>query len=135
MRARKLEQVWNAPTSGQEIAQAYVPDGVRIEFARPGARLEGREAIAAHTQSYVTALPDCVLDIRGVHEANGITTLEWTFRGTHTGDVEGFPAQGEAIRFDGVSVLVMEEELVKEERVYWDAATLFGLMDAAADEE
>jgi len=27
---------------------------------------------------------------------------------------------------------VMEGELVKEERVYWDAATLFGLMEPAA---
>jgi len=27
-------------------------------------------------------------------------------------------------------VLVMQGELVKEERVYWDAATLFGLMEA-----
>jgi hypothetical protein len=70
-----------------------------------------------------------VLDIRGVFEAGDITTLEWTFRGTHTGDVDGFPARGEAIHLDGVSVCIMEGELVKEERVYWDAATLFGLMD------
>ena len=127
-----LDKVWNAPTSGRQIAEAFTPDGVLIEFARPGARLEGREAIANHTQAYVDAMPDCVLDIRGVHESNGITTLEWTFRGTHTGDIPNFPAQGEHIHLDGVSVLVMEGELVKEERVYWDAATLFGLLEPAS---
>ena len=129
MRATKLEQAWNAPTGGQKVAEAFSSDGVRIEHAKPGARLEGRQAIARHTQAYIDAVPDCVLDIRDVHEADGITTLEWTFRGTHTGDVEGFPARGEAIHLDGVSVLIMEDGLVKEERVYWDAATLFGLMD------
>jgi steroid delta-isomerase-like uncharacterized protein len=130
MRATKLEQAWNAPTSGEAVAQAFTPDGVRIEHAKPGARLEGRDAIASHTQAYIDAVPDCVLDIRGVYESGDTTTtLEWTFRGTHTGDVEGFPARGEPIHLDGVSVITMEGDLVKEERVYWDAATLFGLMD------
>ena len=124
MRATKLEQAWNAPTSGQKVAEAFSSDGVRIEHAKPGARLDGRQAIARHTQAYIDAVPDCVLDVRDVHEADGITTLEWTFRGTHTGDVEGFPARGEAIHLDGISVLILEAGLVKEERVYWDAATL-----------
>jgi steroid delta-isomerase-like uncharacterized protein len=130
--ALNLERVWNAPTSGQQISEAYTPDGVRIEFARPGARLEGRDAIARHVQAYVDAVPDCQLDIRGVHEAGGVTTMEWTFRGTHTGDIPGFPAQGEQINLEGVSVLVVEGDLVREERVYWDAATLFNLMEPAA---
>ena len=64
-------------------------------------------------------------------EARTRPTVKWTFRGTHTGDIPGFPAKGEAIHLDGVSVLVMDGELVKEERVYWDAATLFGLLEAA----
>lgn len=133
MRATKLEQAWNAPTSGERIAECYTPDGVRIEIARPGARLEGREAIAQHTQAYLDAVPDCVLDIRGSHETDGITTLEWTFRGTHTGDIPGFPAQDEPIHLDGVSVLELDGDLVKEERVYWDAATLFGLLEAGTN--
>jgi steroid delta-isomerase-like uncharacterized protein len=131
MRAAKLEQVWNSPTTGALIADAYTPDGVRIELARPGARLEGRQAIASHVQAYLDAVPDCALEIRGSFESDGVTTLEWSFVGTHTGDIPGFPAQGEAIRLDGVSVLVTDGELVKEERVYWDAATLFNLLEAA----
>jgi len=131
MRAAKLEQVWNSPTTGEGIAEAYTQDGVRLEIARPGARLEGREAIAAHVQAYLDAVPDCALEIRGSFESDGVTTLEWTWGGTHTGDLPGFPAQGERIRLAGVSVLLMEGDLVKEERVYWDAATLFNLMEPA----
>lgn len=127
----KLFEVWNSPTSGERIAEAYTPDGVRIEFARPGARLEGREALAAHLQAYVDAVPDCHLEIRGVFEGDGVVTLEWSFLGTHTGDIPGFPATGDPVDLPGVSVLVMEGDLAKEERVYWDAATLYGLMEPA----
>jgi len=120
----RLEAAWNA-RDGRSVAEAFTPDGVRVEYALPGARLEGREAIAAHTAGYVHAVPDCALEIRGVHEhGNGDVTVEWTFHGTHTGDLPGLPARGEPVALHGVSVCRMEGELIREERVYWDAATL-----------
>ena len=119
----KLESAWNAK-SGAAVAEAFVPDGVRVEYALPGARLEGREAIAAHAEAYVRALPDCRLEIRGATEHDDVAVVEWTFRGTHTGDLPGLPAQGEEVALDGVSVCAMHGDLILEERVYWDAATL-----------
>jgi steroid delta-isomerase-like uncharacterized protein len=124
MTVPRLAEAWNA-RSGEAVAQAFAPDGVRVEYALPGARLEGRAAIAAHTQGYVHALPDCVLEIRGVSEGgDGTVTVEWTFRGTHTGDLPGLPARGEQVALEGVSVCRMDGALIREERVYWDAATL-----------
>ena len=55
---------------------------------------------------------------------DGWTTIEWTFRGTHRGDLPGLPARGEDVCLEGVSVCRMEGDLIREERVYWDAATL-----------
>lgn len=123
MTVPKLEAAWNA-RSGDAVASAFTPDGVRIEYALPGARLEGRPAIAAHTQSYIHAVPDCRLEIRGISAANGTVTVEWTLRGTHSGDLPGLPARGEDVALDGVSVCVMDGDHIREERVYWDAATL-----------
>jgi steroid delta-isomerase-like uncharacterized protein len=124
MSVPKLESAWNA-RSGAAVAEAFTTDGVRHEFALPGAHLEGREAIARHTQGYIDAAPDCVLEIRGMSTgSNGEVTVEWTLRGTHTGDLPGYPARGEPVVLDGVSVCRMEGELISEERVYWDAATL-----------
>ena len=120
----KLESAWNA-RSGGAVAEAFTPDGVRVEYAVPGARLAGRDAIAAHTQAYIDAVPDCVLEIQGISaNSDGAITLEWTFRGTHTRDLPGLPARGEEWALDGVSVCEMEGDLIREERVYWDAATL-----------
>jgi steroid delta-isomerase-like uncharacterized protein len=119
---------WNA-RDGEQVAAAYAPDGVRVEYAKPGARLTGRSAIAAQAQAYMTAVPDCVLDVRGLEEGGGTATLEWTYRGHHTGDIPDLPASGRDIELAGVSVCRLEDGLITEEHVYWDAATLYGLMD------
>ena len=119
----KLESAWNA-REGRAVAEAFLPDGVRLEYALPGACLQGRAAIAEHTQAYIDAVPDCRLEVRSVSEVDGRTVVEWTFRGTHCGDLPGLPARGEAVALDGVSVCDMDGELIREERVYWDAATL-----------
>jgi len=128
MSARLLTEGWNA-RDGAAVAAAFRGDGRRIEVARPGARLEGRDAIALHTGAYIAAVPDCVLDVRSVTDAGPVCTFEWTFRGTHTGDAPGFAATGRPVHLDGVSVLEMDGDLIVEERVYWDAATLFGLLE------
>lgn len=119
----RLEAAWNARAAAA-VAAAFTPDGVRHELALPGARLEGREAIAAHVGGYIHAVPDCRLEIRSIVEAGDVTVVEWTFRGTHSGDLPGLPAQDEEVALDGVSVCLMEGDLIREERVYWDAATL-----------
>jgi steroid delta-isomerase-like uncharacterized protein len=124
MAVPKLEAAWNSH-SGKAVSEAFTPDGVRIEHAFPGARLEGRDAIAAQTQIYLDAVPDSHLEVRHISEvSDGEVTLEWTFRGTHTGELPGVPTRGEAVALDGVSVLLMDGDLIREERVYWDGATL-----------
>jgi steroid delta-isomerase-like uncharacterized protein len=123
MTVPRLESAWNTRTASA-VADAFTPEGVRHEFALPGARLEGRDAIAAHVAGYIHAVPDCHLEIRSLVEVGDVAVVEWTFRGTHSGALPGLPAQGEDVALDGVSVCTMEGDLIREERVYWDAATL-----------
>ena len=85
MALTRLQQAWNG-RSGEAVAQAFTPDGVRIEYALPPARLEGREAIAEHAQNSVHALPDCSRESRKeTRGEDGTVTVEWTWKGTHTG--------------------------------------------------
>ena len=104
-----LVKAWNA-RDGEAVAMTFTPTGTRWEYALPGARLEGRDAIAGHVQAYMDAIPDCRLrPVRGVGETpDGRVVLEWTFRGTHVKDLPGVPALGEEIALDGVSVCEME---------------------------
>lgn len=128
MSVKRLVEGWNG-RDGEVVASAFTPDGVRIEFARPGARLEGREAIAGQVVAYCTAVPDCTLDVRGLQEYGDSAVLEWTFVGTHTGEIPGLAPTGREVSLPGVSIYRVRDGLLAEERVYWDAATLFGLME------
>lgn len=119
----RLEDAWNA-RSGESVGAAFTPDGVRVEAAYPGARLEGREAIAAHCQNYIDAVPDCRLEIRNEKRDGDTVTVEWTYHGTHTGELPTLPAKGATVALQGVSVCEMDGDLVREERVYFDLATL-----------
>ena len=111
--------------SGKNVAGMYKEDGVRHQIALPEVRLTGREAIAGAAQGLIDVVPDEVVEIRKVSEAsNGTVTVEWVFKGTHTGDAPGWPAKNEAVNLVGVSVCDMDGDLIKEERVYWDTATL-----------
>jgi len=74
---------------------------------------------------YLTAVPDAVCTGRKVSEApTGTVTIEWTWAGTHRSDADGWPARGDDVRLLWVSVCDMEGDLIREERVYWDVATL-----------
>jgi steroid delta-isomerase-like uncharacterized protein len=128
MSVQALIDGWNA-RDGRKVAEAFTEDGVRIEYAKPGARLEGREAIAGQAAAYMTAVPDCVLDVRGMEVDDDRAVLEWTYRGNHTGDIPGLAATGRRVDLPGVSVYRLQDGRIAEERVYWDAATLYGLMD------
>jgi steroid delta-isomerase-like uncharacterized protein len=109
----------------QKVAGMYTADGVRHQIALPEGRHEGREAIAAAAQGLMDAVPDEVVEVRKVTEgSNGTVVVEWVFKGTHQNDAPGYPAKGEAVELPGVSVCDMEGDLIREERVYWDTATL-----------
>jgi steroid delta-isomerase-like uncharacterized protein len=135
MSVEKLIDGWNA-RSGRAVADAFAPDGVRWELALPGARLEGREAIAAQAQAYIDAVPDCVLDVHALRfDDQGGAMLEWTFRGASAGAVPGLPGKGEPVELRGVAVYDLEGGrggAIREERVYWDSATMQAGTAAAA---
>ncbi len=118
--AEELNAAWNAHDP-ERVASFYAEDGAREELIITHARLVGREAIAAQVQMYLTAMPDLALSIRKISSGKGVITFEWMVNATHRNDVEGWPAQGEAVAFPGVSVLDLSEAgQIIEERVYTD---------------
>jgi steroid delta-isomerase-like uncharacterized protein len=107
-----------------KIAGMYAENGVRHQVALPEGRFEGREAIAGAAQGLIDAVPDEVVEVRKVVESGSTVAVEWVFKGTHSNDSPGWPSKNEKVELVGVSVCDMEGDLIKEERVYWDTATL-----------
>src|SRR5436190_1010965 len=82
MRASKLEQVRNAPTTGHRIAEAYLPDGVRIEVARPGARLADRAGTARGSFRASGARPGRCSSLTKPRSGSG-ASREWRIPGSN----------------------------------------------------
>lgn len=119
----ELVSAWNS-RDPQRIAATYADDGVRDEVAFTHRRLEGRSAIAAGVGEIVSAWPDCTLEVRTRVSSGDTEVLEWTFRGTSSAPFGPLPATGQAGELHGVSVCSVADGLIREERVYWDTATL-----------
>ena len=114
---------WNT-RDAEAVAASYLADGVRVQTAHPPARIEGRAALTDHVREIMAAWPDCTLETRPERADGSHLTLEWTFRGTQQADYGPLPGRGQPLELHGVSVMEMEESLIREERVYWDTGTL-----------
>jgi steroid delta-isomerase-like uncharacterized protein len=69
------------------------------------------------------AVPHQSLEAERV-EAPGVEVVEWTYRGTHTGDIEGWPATGRPFEFSGCNVCRLEDGRIRREDSYWDWESL-----------
>jgi steroid delta-isomerase-like uncharacterized protein len=119
-----LQEAWNAHDP-QRVASLYTEDGVREEFVITHALVSGRDAIAEQVGMYLAAVPDANLTFRRVFaDADNVTTIEWTYSGTHKGDAAGWPARGETVELPGASVLEVVDGQIRQERVYADFAVL-----------
>jgi steroid delta-isomerase-like uncharacterized protein len=114
---------WNSRDPAA-VAACYAADGVRVQTAYPPARIEGRDALTEHVGEIMNAWPDCTLETRPEQAAEDHVTLEWVFRGTQSADYGPLPGNGQTVELRGVSVIEMDDEGIREERVYWDGTTL-----------
>ena len=114
---------WSSQDSNA-IAGMYTEDGVRHVIAGDVV-CRGRAEIIANVQGLIDVLDGEKVEVRKVSEgSDGTVTVEWVLLGTHVKDAPGWPAKNESLHLLGVSVCDMAGDLIAEERVYWDAATL-----------
>jgi steroid delta-isomerase-like uncharacterized protein len=135
----RISRAW-ASHDPLRVAALYCEDGVREEFTLPRAVLRGRAQVAEQVGRYMTAVPDCRVEIRRELLArDGTVTLEWTWTGRHTQDIEGWLARREHVRLPGVAVYDMDGGLIRKENVYADMAIMLAgarmLIDAEVQPE
>ena len=114
----------SGPTTGADVAALYTENGERWD---PGidSRLLGRESIAAFVQGFLDAVPDGVLSSRSVIRSGDDIAVDWTWKGTHTGDLKGWPADGQPVVLHGSTILETSGDLIAQEIAYWDAEELY----------
>ena len=100
-----------------------------------GQTQRGPEAGMAVGQMFATAFPDGRIDLRQIHTAGDTAIVEFTGRGTHSGDLMGIAPTGRHISIPVITVLTVHGGKIVSEREYMDMAHLMrqlGVMPAAA---
>jgi steroid delta-isomerase-like uncharacterized protein len=93
---------------------------VAHEPSVPGGVIQGREAFEAYGRELRTAFPDFTITVEATLEGDDIVMAEWTGRGTHEGEFNGFPPTGRTFEHRGMSTFVVADGEVQEELMYYD---------------
>ena len=125
--ANRWGELWSpglGARKGEEIAALYTED---CERRNPSIqdRITGRAGIAEFADAFMGALPDAVVEVRSVTAQDDRVVIEWTWRGTHAGDLPGWPATGGTLDIEGCNVITLVDGLIHRELSYWDKETMF----------
>jgi len=137
--ARYLD-AWNDHDAAA-CGACFAPDGVR-EWrilapphlgGAPFPRFVGRAAITERIGQFMASVPDLQLEVSAFSEGSDDRVwTEWRLRGTHAIDLGSWPARGEPVDFQGVSIFRIGPEGIDEALDYWDTMLMLGPRAGAA---
>ena len=114
---------------------AAVHSDTVVAVVPPDTTLRGREAVTGYVLGWVSAFPDSYLEVHDEIIADDTAIQQFTFRGTHTGALQGpggeTPAPGRSLAGRGVQIVTVAGDEVAEFQLYFDQVqvlTQLGLM-------
>jgi steroid delta-isomerase-like uncharacterized protein len=114
-------------------------DGLRKLFANDathtsgdGVEKQGPEPVVEEVKAFTTAFPDLEITPRQQLEpSEGLSVIEYTFSGTHHGELEGISPTGRAICVVACSVLEAKGGVITREADYYDTMALMTQLGAS----
>lgn len=105
-----------------------VTDDVKWTNIPFGREFAGHAGYREFHQNWITAMPDCRVEILNVIGGEEWTVVEFVGRGTHTGPLQGpngpIAATQKKLELKVCELLRIQDGLISESRVYFDAATM-----------
>jgi len=99
-----------------------------------GREQKGVDAVLAAVDTFTSAFPDLTIEVRHQHVTNDtVSIVEYTFAGTHRGELEGMPATRRRMEVVACSVAEVRDGRILRERDYYDTLALMeqlGVTDA-----
>jgi steroid delta-isomerase-like uncharacterized protein len=96
----------------------------RYDVVAWGIAIEGAEAVSEFLSGYFASLPGITTEAERVHHADDAVIIEVWTHGTHTGDFEGIPANGNPIDVRSIGIFYFDGEDMIGEKVMADTDTL-----------
>lgn len=115
--------VWNGdyatlPDVVTESVAIYGP-------AAPEGGIHGRDEFEAYLEELRTGFPDVTLTEDDLLAGDDVVMAEWTFTGTHEGEFNEIPPTGREVEITGMSKILLADDKVREDRIYYDLQELF----------
>jgi steroid delta-isomerase-like uncharacterized protein len=90
-----------------------------------GVEQRGVDAVLAAVDTFTSAFPDLRIEVRHQHvPGDTVSVVEYTFAGTHRGELEGIPATGKRMAVVACSVVEVRDGQIHRERDYYDSLAL-----------
>lgn len=117
-----------------KVVETFRSPNAAFELVPAGARLPGKDGIAAAYNILSTALPDVEIRIATELDVPGCSVREIVVTGTHLGNYLGLPASGRKVRAEMACFFLFDDsgELTIE-RVYFDNGSLMAQMRGEPD--
>jgi steroid delta-isomerase-like uncharacterized protein len=99
-----------------------------------GVEWRGVDAVLASVEAFTRAFPDLAIEIRRHHlPGDGVSIVEYTFAGTHRGELEGLAPTGRRMEVVACSVAEIRDGRIQRERDYYDTLALMEQLGADRD--
>jgi steroid delta-isomerase-like uncharacterized protein len=115
---RWWEELWNQgqlAVADEVVSPDFVDRDPSSPWAQPG--VEGAKQLVT---AYRTVFPDIHFTIERQVDAGDTVVSYWRCTGTHRGELMGIAPTGRKIEIVGISMLLLEQGKIAEQRVTWD---------------
>lgn len=120
-----ISKVWNE--GNVDAAETFVAPTYTI-FHDPGDPWEGMvldlEGFKERVRESRAPVPDQCFTIKEMFENGRSVALTWLWKGTHLGEIAGFPASGKIIHMSGATVYFFDGDLITG---HWQVADRLGV--------
>lgn len=91
----------------------------------PDNGIHGRDELKAFIREFRTSFPDLEVTSTETLIGEDVVMAEWTETGTYNGEFKGIAPTGREIEDSGMSLFVMADGKIQEERLYYDLHDLY----------
>lgn len=119
--AKSFAEAWSTHDI-DKLTSLFTEDCLYEEVAT-GKKYVNKKAIAEYANYTISGIPDTKFEIVSIITSDNMATIEWIWKATNTVGWPGAPPTKKYFEIRGVSVMVIEDNLIKRNSDYWDLNT------------
>lgn len=101
--------------------------------ALPEGEARGRETLEERIKAIHSGFPDFHMSRDDMLASDEIIMIEWTMSGTHEGQYLGVPPTHLEMEVSGMSKILISDDKVQEDRIYFDTREIFEQLGLTED--